>query len=262
MKKMLMFLTVLAFLMTSAVSAQTTFDLGFKVGGNRAKMSVDDDSTTYLNAIAARFVLFTGAGGVGVDPDARIGFVGGAFLSINTSPTFSIQPEVLYSVKGVEKKLRYNYNNTDFETVLQIEMTYLEIPVLLKYKFPSEGKIRPSLYVGPALGFNLDGTFSAEEGVQGGFADDLGDIDIANLKSTEFSAVVGGELGVALGNTILLLDLRYTQGLTKAFEDASFATAIVNNEWAFVNTAGEADDVKNSSFSVVVGISFPLGGGQ
>ncbi len=87
MKKMLTFLFVLAFLMTSAVSAQSSMDFGFKFGGNRAKMSGDP---SIFNLITAVLTTFTGA--VEVDNDARIGLVGGAFLTIHTSPNFSIQP--------------------------------------------------------------------------------------------------------------------------------------------------------------------------
>ena len=128
---------------------------------------------------------------------------------------------------------------------------------MLKYKFPSEGKIRPSLYVGPALGFNLSGKFKLEEGTEGGFATDLGEIDIANLKSTEFSGVIGGELGIAMGNTTLLLDVRYTRGLTKAYEEV---TTVNTNEFPIVNVDGTADDSKNRSFSLTLGVSFPIGG--
>ena len=262
MKKMVMFLTVLAFLMTSAVSAQSSMDFGFKVGGSRAKTSVDDNSTAIFNFIQTTLIGYTGsADSVELDSDARIGAMGGAFLSINVSPTFAIQPEILYSTKGVEKKFRYTFMGSPFETVGQIATTYLEIPVLLKYKFPSEGKIRPSLYAGPAIGFNLSGTISLEEGTEGGFATDLGEQDIANMKSTEFSGVFGGELGFAMGNTNLFLDLRYTQGFTKAYDDIVIAT-VPAGEKAIVNTDDTADDSKNSSFSLAVGISFPIGGGQ
>lgn len=256
MKKFLTILTVLAFLMTSVVSAQSSMDFGFKFGGNRAKMSVDDQSTAIFNFVEQTLTGFVGT--VDVDSDARIGLIGGAFLSFNVSPTFAIQPELLYSTKGVEKKFRYNFNSTDYETVLQVNTAYLEIPVLLKYKFPTEGNIKPSLYVGPALGFNISGTLSLEEGTEGGFATDLGEIDIANLKSTEFSGVIGGELGIAMGNTTLLLDVRYTQGLTKAYEDTS--PVPTGSEFPIVNSDGTADDSKNSSFSLTVGILFPLGG--
>ena len=256
MKKMLTLFTVLAFLLTSAGSAQSSMDFGFKVGGNMAKMSADDQSTAIFNFVEQTLTVFVGT--VEVDSDARIGLIGGAFLSFNVSPTFSIQPELLYSVKGVEKKFRYNFNSTDFETVLQIETAYLEIPVLLKYKFPSEGNIKPSLYVGPALGFNLSGKFKLEEGTEGGFATDLGERDIANLKSTEFSGLGGFELGIVMGNTTLLLDIRYTRALTKAYEDSSPVPTA--SEFPIVNSDGTADDSKNSSFSLTVGVVFPLGG--
>ena len=257
MKKMLTLLIVLAFLLTSAVSAQSSMDFGFKAGGNMAKMSADNSSTAIFNFVEALLIGFTGS--VEVDSDARIGLVGGAFLSINVSPTFAIQPELIYSTKGVEKKFRYNFNSTDYETVLQIKATYLEIPVLLKYRIQTEARLKPSFYAGPSIGININGVFSLEEGTEGGFATDLGEIDIANLKSTEFSGVLGAELGIAMGNTTLLLDLRYTQGLTKAYEDV---TTIDAGEFPIVNSDLTADDSKNSSFSLSVGILFPLGGGQ
>lgn len=255
MKRMLAFLTVLAFLMPSAVSAQSSMDFGFKVGGSRAKMSGD---LSHFQLITAILTTFTGA--VEVDNDARIGLLGGAFLSINTSPTFSIQPEVLYSVKGMESKFRYSFGTSDFETVLQVKLTYVEVPVLLKYRFPTEGNFKPSIYAGPALGVSVKGEFDGEHGAMDGDGLNLTTLDISNVKSTEFSVVVGGELGIAMGNTTLFLDVRYTQGLTKTFEDASLLTSIANDEWAFVGANGIGDDTKNNNISLAVGVSFPIGG--
>lgn len=73
-------------------------------------------------------------GTVELDTDARIGFVGGAFLTIHVSPTIAIQPEILYTVKGVETKFRYNSNGVDQESSLAFALNYVEIPVLIKYK--------------------------------------------------------------------------------------------------------------------------------
>ena len=66
-----------------------------------------------------------------------------------------------------------------------------------------------------------------------------------------------GLLKLNMGNTTLLLDVRYTRGLTKAYEDVTTVNA---NEFPIVNVDGTADDSKNSSFSLTLGVSFPIGG--
>ncbi|MGH9879659.1 MAG: hypothetical protein ACRD5H_18675, partial [Nitrososphaerales archaeon] len=90
----------------------------------------------------------------------------------------------------------------------------------------------------------------------------LGEVDITNAKSTEFSGIFGGELGLVAGKVNLLLDVRFTQGFTKAFEDATYDPGSISdrNEYAFVNSSGVADDMKNSGFSIDVGFSIPIGG--
>jgi hypothetical protein len=257
MKKHLIILAMMGILLTPVVSAQTTFDFGFKGGGLRAKMSGDPSIVTLLDSALTAFT-----GTVELDTDARIGLVGGAFLTINVSPTIAIQPELLYSVKGVETTFKYNYQSQDWESTLKWALTYIEIPVLIKYKIPTDGKVKPGLYLGPALGFNSKGTFKQDDQV----ANDplnFGEFDIANVKSTDFSAVFGGELGFVMSSFNLVLDVRYNLGLTKAFEDADLGTNFyADGEWVLIDrTTGAADDMKHKGLSASVGISFPIGGG-
>lgn len=92
----------------------------------------------------------------------------------------------------------------------------------------------------------------------------IGTFDIGNTKSTEFSAVFGADLGIAMSGFNVVLDVRYNLGLTKAFEDADAMNGFLfnNDEWLLIDrTTGEADDMKNRSFSLSLGVSFPLGGG-
>ena len=47
--------------------------------------------------------------------------------------------------------------------ILLLKLDYVEIPVLFKVVIPTEGsKFKPSLFVGPALGFNIDAKIKGE----------------------------------------------------------------------------------------------------
>ncbi|MGH8016092.1 MAG: porin family protein, partial [Candidatus Zixiibacteriota bacterium] len=155
MKKQLMCLTTAILIFAGVASAQTTFDFGLKGGGCFNKMSGDPDLFLLLQSKYSSFADST----VETDTDGRSGFHGGAFLTINLNGPVSIQPEIIYSVKGVKEIFEYTYNSQDYKTSLSLVLTYVEIPVLIKYNFPTSGKIKPRLYAGPALAFNVDGKF-------------------------------------------------------------------------------------------------------
>jgi hypothetical protein len=119
------------------------------------------------------------------DWKSTVGFCGGIFLELNFGRVLTIQPEVLYTMKGAdtgEGKLKFDY---------------IEIPVLLKLRIPM-GSVHPFVFAGPAFGFTLK---SALEG-----------IELEDFPKSDYSAVLGG--GLQLGSSIHL-DVRYTMGLQK-----------------------------------------------
>jgi hypothetical protein len=157
------------------------------------------------------------------DAEYRAGFSGGAYLEYRVTPAFSLQPEVLFSMKGADV--------LSGEPVLDPgdhEVHYLDIPVLLKLNAPFQGAIQPALYAGPQLGFNLYGERNEVE------------LDDDNLQSDEFSAVLGGDIGFDLRSLLnapvrIVLDGRYVFGLTNTFDLAS-DPSIRNG--TFVGSAG------------------------
>jgi hypothetical protein len=119
------------------------------------------------------------------DWKSTVGFCGGIFLELNFGRVLTIQPEILYTMKGADTgdgKLKFDY---------------LEIPVLLKLRIPM-GSVHPFIFAGPAFGFNLKALI---EGIK-----------IEDMPSSDYSAVFGG--GLQLGRSIHL-DVRYTMGLQK-----------------------------------------------
>jgi hypothetical protein len=176
MKKFLSLICVAAFISASGfttANAQSPVNFGLRAGLNFANFNdIDGDR-----------------------PDSRTGFMVGGYLNFKVpmSP-ISIQPEALYTQKGVE------------DGDITVELDYLEIPVLAKFSF-APGPITPHVYFGPYIGFVLNSEIS------GGGAS----IELDNAQ-TDFGGIVGGGLDLNLGVTKLNAGLRYGFGLTDAFD--------------------------------------------
>ena len=213
---------LLAFMVTSVAQAQeetAPMSKGLKFGLNMAKVTGDSAS---MGTVDATF---------------KPGFAFGGFLGFNLSPAVTIQPEVMYVMKGAK------YEEGDME--LQFKVNYLEVPVLLKYNFTTSGSISPALFVGPAVAFKIgakakisDQTYSEE-------------VDLENIKSTDFGLIIGAGFDFAAENYNIVFDVRYTVGMsgladTKEATFDDYSVLILPNEW----------DIKNSNLAFLVGIGF------
>jgi hypothetical protein len=119
------------------------------------------------------------------DWKSTVGFCGGIFLELNFGRVLTIQPEVLYTMKGADTGTG------------KLHFDYLEIPILIKLRIPT-GSLHPFIFAGPAFGFTLK---AAWEGFQ-----------IDDMPTADYSAVLGA--GLQLGSSIHI-DARYTMSLQK-----------------------------------------------
>lgn len=181
-------ITVFLFMLSFSVQAQNNSTgitgYGFKIGGGFA------DISTNINEFKD------------IGNSARP--IAGLFLIYNFSPQLAIQPELHYSGKGaVETDLLWGESGFD--------LSYIEVPVLLKYYIPSSGSIKPSLYMGPAMGILLSAQLKH-------FFDD--DYDIKDgMKSTDFCFVFGFDMEIfKLSGAMVALDLRYTHGIVNVVD--------------------------------------------
>ena len=140
-KIILIALLLLAF--SPAVFAQGITAKGVKGGLNIATLTGDDVE----------------------DAKSKIGFAFGGFLTYEVNEMFSLQPELLFTMKGS----KYDEEDTEtdedgWQSYYKYEgswnLNYLEIPVLAKLKIPMEGNIKPNVFMGPALGINISATMS------------------------------------------------------------------------------------------------------
>ena len=130
--------------------------------------------------------------------DFRPGFTGGVFLTYHVNRAFSIQPEVLYSVRGAKS----HFNEAGTLQDVRVRQDVIEIPVLFKLSAPLS-PITPRIYAGPALGFVVNNEVDGTE------ADDA-------FNDVDFSGVVGGEIAYALNKgplSEIAVDGRYNLGL-------------------------------------------------
>ncbi|MDO8835054.1 MAG: porin family protein [Vicinamibacterales bacterium] len=137
--------------------------------------------------------------GVGIDVSQRVGFAGGAFLTLSLLPGFAIQPEVLYVQKGTE----LGVDGTDFSG--SVNLDYIDVPVLARLSVGAGGA-RVYFVGGPSFNFNLkaETEFNTE-------TDDVTD----DVERYEISVVLG--LGVEIGK--LLVEGRWMEGLKNVSTD-------------------------------------------
>lgn len=213
-----MALAAFAMLLVVPAQAQMKTELGLKGAVNMANLSGDV-----------------------TDNKMMLAFGGGVFARIMPSPQFCIQPEVLYMMKGCK------FDDVGTTTDMKTTLSYIEVPVLVKYMIPTEGNISPSIFAGPAVGFLMSAKAKATvDGTEE-------DMDIKDyLKSIDFGVAFGAGVDFAVGEKgKITFDARYTLGLTNG-NDVSAADAAA---------AGmDVDDsFKNGVISVMVGYAFPIG---
>jgi len=156
------------------------------------------------------------------DWETLVGFCGGIFVEFNLGRLLTLQPEVLYTMKGAEATIEEG----EITGTGKLRFDYIEIPILLKVRIPT-GSLHPFVFAGPAFGFNVKATFEDLTG-------DATDVDGAN--KVDYSAVLGG--GLQLGRSIHV-DVRYTMGLQK-LEIPNLGTI----------------DLKNGVLSATIGLAF------
>ena len=131
---------------------------------------------------------FVGADTPGKAISSQSGLSLGGYATYEFNSTFSLQQEVLFTLKGSKV-------NTIGDVWLSNIFLYVEMPLLAKATFLPESGLRPNVYAGPAVAA-LIGAFNNT-----GLLEDI--------RSYDLGLVIGG----GIETWKLSLDLRLTQGL-------------------------------------------------
>lgn len=146
------------------------------------------------------------------------GFHGGAMLELGLGDDLFVQPELLVSMKGA----RYENSN------LRYNITYLDVPVMLKYKL--DGLF---LEVGPQFGFRADSELRTNS-ASIKWKNNTRDLDVGYALGLGYETPKGALVG-----------LRYNGGATKVGYDRRLG---------FINLP--ARNIYNSAIQVYVGYMF------
>ena len=142
-------------------------------------------------------------------------------------------------MKGTKAAGEFSANGVPESYNVGFKLNYLEFPILMKYKFLANGKLKPSLFAGPYLGFNSSAKFFVK-------VEKTGEEDVSeNVKNTEFGITVGISLDYDVGHSSIIIDVRYSLGLTGIYEDP-------------ISPFPDPDtpDSKNDVFSLMLGFAF------
>jgi hypothetical protein len=142
----------------------------------------------------------------GLSGARRMGFAAGGFLTISLGGGFMIQPEVIYTPKGMKFDVGADGASGNFT----FEADFVDVPVLARLTF---GKgIRGYVFAGPSMDFTLSARMTT------GILGESEEEDISDeVETFEFAMVFGG--GVEFGP--LLVEARWSEGLTNLAKDAN-----------------------------------------
>ncbi len=169
--------------------------------------------------------------------EAKAGFTGGMVLLYEFNDQLAIQPELLYTQKGVKSNL--------YEGIILVDVaatfTYVELPILLRYQVPLKGKFKPFVFAGPSISYSLSSELEFSASILSAT------VDIGSITHvSDFGLVAGGGFGYEVGSGLLTLDARVYYGFTNVLLTGDFE---INGSTHTI----EEDDFKTYGFVFMLG---------
>ena len=183
----------------------------------------------------------------------RTGFCGGAFVLWPITSRFGLQQEVAFSQRGSRQDIEVDI--LELPTVLHVtyDMSYMDIPVLLRYTLFRGGRTNFYTVAGTAMSLMLDGRYTLE-----GLLDDgseqvplTADADLSEVDMFDFSIVYGAGLDFSLAGLGLLAEYRFTMGWNTLYMPTY---AYVPFEDSLILVDNEPVPLKNQSHALMLGI--------
>ena len=189
-----------AAIFTAFTSAQAQMTTGIFAGVNSSSFSVSN-----------------------LDPDestsSHTGFMAGGWIGLHLGNLIAVQLEAFYTQKG--SKL-----NTTGAPTSTFKADYIEIPLLLQVGLPLGG-LKPHIYAGPAIAFNVNCQIDIDGGTGGKCDEPPFDTEI---KSTDLSGIIG--IGVHISR--FLIAIQYDHGFDNILVDDTSPTEVNNRTWTLL----------------------------
>jgi hypothetical protein len=224
-KKISLLAAILSFTFTSFGQ----FSIGVKGGGNMSSWKV----TTNTPLVAAGQVF-------------NLGYQYGYVFNFGLNDYVSIQPELLFIQKGVKQQIIEDsfYGDGEFKFIRDLNLNYLELPLLAKLKLSDANGSTFFLTIGPSFGYALNGKTLTEwteyEETETNRSESDSKQNFNQYSRFDMSASFGAGVSFPIGNGDLYLEVRYLMGLS--------------------NILKEENEVKysNKGLGVIAGFMIPL----
>lgn len=167
----------------------------------------------------------------------RTGLSVGGFANFPISSVISLQPEVLFVQKGSEVQ----EDGADAE----LSLSYLEVPLLARFSFPTTAPIHPYFFAGPTVSFKVGCSVGGStDGVSFDVDCDQDSLQAFSVETEtlDFGLIGGVGAGFGLGAGEALVDVRYNFGLSGVFDGPDVV------------------EVKNRVLTLMLGYSIAIGG--
>lgn len=210
--------------LSAALSLAATLAVVLPASPLEAQDGPDRGQGTQITALAgATFSSLRGVDGL----DSRTGtLIGVSFLFPFMGP-LSIQPEALVVSRGATSDLQEG-----------LDLSYFEVPLLLRLSLTPRASLTPHLYAGPYLGIQIDCSVDGSSAS----CDDLPDV---STNTVDVGGVVGGGANLLAGPVLLTAGLRYGFGVSTLAE---------------FDTGTAREEARNGSWAIYVGAGVRLGG--
>lgn len=137
-------------------------------------------------------------------------FGGGAAVRYEYPSGFELESGIFYVVKG--SKLEGMYRTVPIQGTSEI--TYIEVPVLLGYRFMTNRKYSPRIYAGPAMAFKTDAIIRFKAKTSG-VEQQEEDLSVADK---DLGIMIGVDVNTSIGSETLSFGIRSTLGYSNARE--------------------------------------------
>ncbi|HXI19947.1 MAG TPA: porin family protein [Gemmatimonadales bacterium] len=174
---------------------------------------------------------FVGSDSKGVS--AREGAVAGAYFRLPLTSWLSVQPELQLASKGGAS--RVTAGNPPVPLRLELDLVYLDLPVLLRAGVPVPGGTRLVLLAGATPGVRIGCNV---EFFQNGVSiqrNTCGAVNLATIRDWDVAVVGGAGLAVPIERSELALEVRYSRGF---------------------HSVSDLGDIRNSAISFTLAIPF------
>ena len=204
-------LSALICLLTVSIARAQESVTGIKAGLNLSSMTTDGND----------------------DKNLKPGFHLGVFNKAQVSESFAIQPELLYSVKGI----KYNFDESMFaDGETKFNLHYLELPVKLVFNLSEDFEFQVGPYVSYLLSANVDTDADILDFLE---IDSEDEIDRKRFNAFDYGLTAG--LGFDLDP--IIISLNYNLGLNPVAKDNEPSRDILG-------------DAKNTTIMLSVGLKF------